>query len=229
MATKREHAGVERRRRAILHAARAMLNREPLAMRRLAEAAGVSPATPYNLFGTKRRLFLALYDEQRAGLIDRLAASRQPDAFARMFYAVHLFGAELAAEPAFFRALFATIYASDPEGEGPRDHDPGAEFWRAMVADLKAEGLIRATVSAPAFAANFLYLIGGATLDWVEGRLAVDRWELAVSYGLALASLPVATARSRAGLAARLAALEAAIAALDADDPAMAAVRPRSA
>src|SRR5690606_12375144 len=135
LATRKEHKGVERRRRAILQAAREMLNREPLAMRRLAEAAGVSAAAPYNLFATKRRLFLALYDEQRLGLIDRLAASHQPDAFARMFHAIHLFGRELAAEPAFFRALFATIYASDPDKAAPRGHDPAAEFWRAIIAD----------------------------------------------------------------------------------------------
>lgn len=213
--TRKEHSGVERRRQAILRAARAMLNREPLSMRRLAEAAGVSPATPYNLFGTKRRLFMALYDEQRAGLIDKLAASRQPDAFARMFHAIHLFGSELADEPAFFRALFATIYASDPERGEPREHDPGAAFWRAIVADVKAEGLIRDTVSVPAFTANFLYLIGGATLDWVEGRIAVARWETAVGYGLALASLTVATERSRAGLEQRLAMFEARIARLE--------------
>lgn len=186
-----------------------MLNHEPLSMRRLAEAAGVSPATPYNIFGTKRRLFVALYDEQRQGLIDRLAASGQPDAFAGMFHAIHLFGRELATEPAFFRALFATIYASDPSEDEPRAEDPAADFWRSIVADLKAEGLIRQTVSVEAFSANFLYLIGGATLDWVEGRMGVDRWEAAVGYGLALASLTVATDRSRAGLEARLTAFEA--------------------
>lgn len=185
-------------------------------MRRLADAAGVSPATPYNLFGTKRRLFVALYDEQRMGLIEKLAASGQPDAFARMFHAIHLFGRELAEEPAFFRALFATIYASDPSEGEPADHDPAADFWRAIVVDLKAERLIRDTVSTPAFTANFLYLIGGATLDWVEGRIAVDRWETAVGYGLALASLTVATGRSRAGLEERLAAFEARIAEMEA-------------
>ncbi|WP_380872060.1 TetR/AcrR family transcriptional regulator [Sphingomonas sp. DBB INV C78] len=208
MTAKRGHAGMERRRQAILVAARAMLNREPLSMRRLAEAAGVSPATPYNLFGTKRRLFVALYHEQRAGLVDRLAASHQPNAFARMFHAIHLFGRELAEEPAFFRALFATLYASDPEDEMADGEDPGAAFWRAIVADLKREGLIRDTVDVDAFTANFVYLIGGATMDWVEARISVDRWEVAVGYGLALASLTVATPGARADLESRLAAYE---------------------
>ncbi|SNS08846.1 transcriptional regulator, TetR family [Sphingomonas laterariae] len=212
LTARRGHKGVERRRQAILAAARAMLNREPLAMRRLADAAGVSPATPYNLFGTKRRLFVALYEQQRAELIDRLAASDPPDAFARMFHAIHLFGAELAAEPAFFRALFATLYASDPDEPTPPGSDPGAAFWRAIVADLHKEGLIRATVSVDAFAANFVYLIGGATLDWVEGRIDVDRWETAVAYGLALSALTVATDTARADLQTRLAVLEARIA-----------------
>jgi AcrR family transcriptional regulator len=202
---------MERRKQAILAAAREMLNREPLSMRRLAEASGVSPATPYNLFGTKRRLFVALYEEQRAGLEKRLAASDRPDAFARAFHAIHLFGRELAEEPAFFRALFATIYASDPEDEAGSGDEPGAAFWHGIVVDLRAEGLIRDTVSVDAFAANFVYLIGGATLDWVEARIDIDRWETAVGYGLALASLTVATEKARPDLERRLKEFEARI------------------
>lgn len=204
---------MERRRRAILQAARAMLNREPLSMRRLAIAAGVSPATPYNLFGTKRRLFVALYEEQRIGLIARLEASDQPDAFARMFHAIHLFGRELAEEPAFFRALFATIYASDPDDDAPRGEDPGMVFWRGLVCRLKDEALVRAAVDADAFTANFVYLISGATLDWVEARIDVDRWEMAVGYGFALAALSVSTPQAQPAIAARLDMFEARIAA----------------
>lgn len=188
------------------------MNREPLSMRRLAVAAGVSPATPYNLFGTKRRLFVALYQEQRKDLIARLDASEQPDAFARMFHAIHLFGRELAEEPTFFRALFATIYASDPDDDAPRGEDPGMIFWHGLVRRLKDEGLVRAALDIDAFTANFVYLISGATLDWVEARIDVDRWETAVGYGLALASMSVSSPSQWPSLAARRDMFEARIA-----------------
>lgn len=200
----RAHAGAERRKQAILAAAREMLNREPLSMRRLAEAAGVSQATPYNLFGSKRQLFVALYGQQREELVARLAASRHPHAFSRMFHAIHLFGQELSAEPTFFRSLFAVIYASDPDDTTQKDIEPGAAFWLELVEALHGEKLIRASVNPDSFTANFVYLLSGATIDWVNNRVGVQQWETMVGYGLALASLAVATETIRPELEDRL-------------------------
>lgn len=200
----RAHAGAERRKQAILAAAREMLNREPLSMRRLAEAAGVSQATPYNLFGSKRQLFVALYAQQREELVARLAASRHPHAFSRMFHAIHLFGQELSAEPTFFRSLFAVIYASDPDDTTQKDIEPGAAFWLELVEALHGEKLIRASVNPDSFTANFVYLLSGATIDWVNNRVGVQQWETMVGYGLALASLAVATETIRPELEDRL-------------------------
>ena len=200
----RAHAGAERRRRAILATARDMLNREPLSMRRLAEAAGVSQATPYNLFGSKRQLFVALYAQQREEMVARLTASRHPHAFSRMFHAIHLFGRELSAEPTFFRSLFAIIYAGDPEDTAQRDIEPGAAFWLELVEALHREKLIRASVNPDSFTANFVYLLSGATIDWVNNRVDVRQWETIVGYGLALAGLAVATETIRPELEERL-------------------------
>ena len=200
----RTHAGAERRKQAILGAARSMLNREPLSMRRLAEAAGVSQATPYNLFGTKRQIFVELYAQQRGEMIGKLADSKHPNALSRMFHAIRLFGEELTAEPLFFRSLFATIYASDPEDTTQKEVEPGAAFWLDLVEGILDEGLFRPSVNPDAFTANFVYLLSGATIDWVNNRVDVRQWETIVSYGLALASLAVATEKIRPELEQRL-------------------------
>ena len=58
-------AGKLKRRRAILDAAREIittLGDAGLTMRALAARAGVSPATPYNLFGSKQAVLQAVYD-----------------------------------------------------------------------------------------------------------------------------------------------------------------------
>ena len=207
----RTHSGVERRRQAILSAARGMLNSEPLSMRRLAEAAGVSQATPYNLFGSKRQIFVELYAAQRSGLSARLDASSHPHAFSRMLHAIHLFGEELAAEPTFFRALMAMIYASPDDTPPQSEIEPGAAFWLHLVEAIKAEGLIAPSVNADAFTANFVYLLSGATIDWVNNRISVAQWETMVCYGLTLAMLGTATPLIRPELEDRLQRYESAL------------------
>ncbi|OCC24372.1 hypothetical protein MB02_07245 [Croceicoccus estronivorus] len=200
----RAHAGAERRKQTILATARAMLNHEPLSMRRLAEAAGVSQATPYNLFGTKRQLFVELYAQQRMTLIRNLAASEHPHALSRMFHAIQLFGEELSAEPMFFRSLFAIIYASDPEDKAQQYTEPGAAFWLDLVKDIVAEGLLHQSVKPEAFATNFVYLLSGATIDWVNNRVTIEQWKAAVDYGLTLSALAVASDKVRPELEERL-------------------------
>ena len=192
------HAGMERRRKAILAAARAMLESEPLSMRRLAEAAGVSQATPYNLFGTKRRIFLALYQELNDDLLARIQASDARDALDRMYVAIRLMTQSLAAEPGLFRALIAVIYASDAENVGTAD--PAVAIWTEMMTALRDEGLIDPSVETNAFTRNFVYLLGGALMDWTDGRIDADNLEAATRYGFTLAALAVATDGSRARL-----------------------------
>jgi AcrR family transcriptional regulator len=191
---------MERRRKAILAAARDMLEREPLSMRRLAEAAGVSQATPYNLFGTKRRIFLALYQELNDDLLARIKASDARDALDRMYAAIRLMTESLAAEPGLFRALIAVIYASDAENADMGTADPAVAIWTEMMTALRDEGLIDPSVDTNAFTRNFVYLLGGALMDWTDGRIDADDLEAATRYGFTLAALAVATDGSRARL-----------------------------
>lgn len=112
----RTHSGAERRKQAILTAARAMLNREPLSSRKLAEAAGVSRATGSVLAQTADLRRALRHAARRTGAT--AAGQRPSPRFFRMLHAIHLFGQELHAEPTFFRALMAVIYA------GPEDPAP---------------------------------------------------------------------------------------------------------
>jgi len=189
--------GMERRRKAILAAARTLLEKEPLSMRRLADAAGVSQATPYNLFGTKRRIFLALYQEINDDLLARIMASDARDALDRMYAAILLMTRSLAAEPGFFRALIAVIYASDAEDADSGTADPAIAIWTELMHALAEEGLIDTRVDLAAFTRNFVYLVGGALMDWTDGRIDADGLDAAVRYGFTLATLAVATDASR--------------------------------
>lgn len=198
------HAGAERRRRAILAAARAMLQHEPLSMRRLAAAAGVSPATPYNLFGTKRRLYRALHRELETELMQRIAASAAADALDRMFIALRLMAEAIEAEAALYRELFATIYSSEAQGE---DVQIAAAFWDALIPPLKDEGLLDPATDIAAFTRNFVYLLSGALIEWADRRIDTPTLARAVRYGFTLAALALATDASRDRLRDTLAAI----------------------
>ncbi|MGC6331418.1 TetR/AcrR family transcriptional regulator [Rhizorhabdus sp. FW153] len=192
----RLHAGAERRKQSILQAARILLQAEPLSMRRLAEAAGVSQATPYNLFGTKRRLYVALHRELETELIESVAATESRDALDRMYSAIRLMAARMEREAGLYRELFATIYASDAE-----DHDAQVEtataFWDGLLLPLHAEDLLSSDTDMPAFTRNFVYLLSGALMAWTDRRIDTAALESAVRYGFTLAALALATDRSR--------------------------------
>ncbi len=175
-------------------------------MRRLAEAAGVSQATPYNLFGTKRRIFLTLYQELNDDLLARIRAGDARDALDRMYEAIRLMAGTLAAEPGFFRALIAVIYSSDAEDADIGTADPAVALWTELMGALAGERLIAASVDIAAFTRNFVYLVGGALMDWTDGRIDADALETAVRYGFTLATLAVATDASRSRLERVLAA-----------------------
>ena len=76
---------------------------------------------------------------------------------------------------------------------------------------LHREKLIRASVNPDSFTANFVYLLSGATIDWVNHRIDVAQWETMVCYGLTLAMLGTATPLIRAELEDRLQRYESAL------------------
>lgn len=188
-------AGMERRRKAILTAAHDLLARgEPPSMRELAEAAGVAQATPYNLFGNKRSLYRALHRELEADLLTRLATSPASDALDRMYEAIRLMTHSLAEEPALYRTIFATIYASEADSA---DLHSAAAFWDALMPPMVAEGMIDRGVDIAAFTRNFVYLLAGVLIDWTDRRIEVSEVEAAMRYGFTLAALGVATEQAR--------------------------------
>jgi AcrR family transcriptional regulator len=88
----RREAGKAERRKRIIHAARDLIRETGnvgLSMRALAARAGVSLATPYNLFGSKRAIVLAVLDDVRE-YHDRFAHLRSTDPLERLFGAVDI-------------------------------------------------------------------------------------------------------------------------------------------
>ena len=111
-------------------------------MRELAEEAGVSFATPFNQFGNKAAIMLALSARRIASMHEQFAQAALPEtAMARVFLAVDIAASVMLAAPAVNRAVMAAIGA--PSDELSDVSSRSAALWAEALADGK--GLLPAT------------------------------------------------------------------------------------
>lgn len=197
----REESKAERR-RAIVRAARALMQETGQAgfsMRALAERAGVSIATPYNLFGSKQAVMYAVLDSDLAQYqeqLERLDAD-EIDVF---FHAVSLAATLYSAEPGFYRAVLFAVYNDGGTEFRAMFGGPRHAMWRRLVTDARAAGLLESDVDTNAFAIHLGHILFGCIIEWVNGLITLEEMELRGHYGFAIALRGMATA----GAATRL-------------------------
>jgi AcrR family transcriptional regulator len=194
------------RRDDILAAARRLIRRSRdlgFSMRALAEEAGVSIATPYNLFGSKHSILLAVLDTD---LVDFEAALRElkADEISVLFEAVGLMTEHLTGEPDFYRSVLSGL---SREG-GPRFRlmvsGPRYLLWKRLLAQATDAGLLRRDIDLDPFTVTLSQLMLANVIEWAQGALEPEEMEARIQYGLALALLGVSTPRCREQLDARL-------------------------
>ena len=88
---------------------------EKLTMRRLAEEAGVSLRTPYNLFGSKTEVLIALLDGAQFDPFQNSPARNDQSALAMLMGTLDHVEATFEEDEAFFRVVFREIMVSDPQ------------------------------------------------------------------------------------------------------------------
>ncbi len=124
------------RRSAIVAAAEGLVRRSEsvaFSMLELADAAGVSPATPYNLFGSKSAILYALLN----GSADRIfAAAHAPrgNAVDRALAAAAALADVLSADPGFYRPLYAYLLGVEDATWRPPFMTRAHEYWVAPFA-----------------------------------------------------------------------------------------------
>ena len=162
-----------------------------LTMRRLAEEAGVSDATPYNLFNNKTGVLVAMFES----FLDQLPAPATQDktlnALER-FLLVTEHVAELWSEPSgLFCGLMAAIQRT---GEMPREliERPQRGIGTAM-ARLHREGWLADTVPPQDVANRIAHANAGLFGLWQSGRLTRDELERELKLN---ALLPILAASS---------------------------------
>jgi AcrR family transcriptional regulator len=203
--------GKQRRRSEILRAARDLVRRGDTAftMRALAEAANVSVATPYNLFGSKQAVMFAVLEHDLAAYARAVddSAVPVPEVF---FRAVDLAAEHYGRDPDYHRSVLFAAY-----NDGGREYrslfaGPGHALWRGMVARGIDEGRLAPIVHPDPLAASLEQQLFACVLEWVRGELELEELVLRAHYGFALLLLGVvARAEDHSALATRLEALQA--------------------
>lgn len=187
--SRREDAKAERRRR-IVAAARDLIKETGdagLSMRAIAARAGVSLTTPYNLFGSKRAIVIALLEDVRE-FHERFSQLHRVGAVDRIFQAVSISLAYLAEDPDFYRTLWTEALRFDSkELRGELQSPQRYGFWWALLSEARNEGALLADIELDPLLRALDAVFVAAMLAWVLGAIDVRELEPHVGYGYALA------------------------------------------
>lgn len=193
--SRREEAKAERRAR-IIAAARDLIRETGdagLSMRALAARANVSLATPYNLFGSKRAIVVAVLNDIK-DFHTRFRSRSSTDPITPIFEAVRLQVSYYQADPAFYRTLWAEVFnVGGVEARSALWNPQRAAFWQGLLAEAQRSGALLADVDLDLLLQELDFTFRSGVLHWILGELAVEALHVAVGYGYALVLRGAAT------------------------------------
>lgn len=206
--SKREEGKAERRRR-IVEAARALIRETGdtgLSMRAIAARANVSLATPYNLFGSKRGIVMAVLEDARE-FAERFAALKDLSAIERIFMAVRITLAYHVQDPELYRTLWVALLdprANDNELWAELITPQNSQFWRSLLEEAKADGAIADDIDMDLLQATLNGRFGSVILTWVLGGSSVHELTPGACFGYASALCAAASDSFRPTIRARM-------------------------
>jgi AcrR family transcriptional regulator len=180
-----------KRRDAILDAAGDLLRAQDLSsvtMEQIAAKAEVSPATVYNLIGSRDRVLFGLVDRVVSGLVDSLAGPGGPrpdDPIAAVRLIVDQSVAAFASDSAVYRQIVGSAREFTRAGMGitALAIDP-AQLLAAALADARKLGIIRRGCNPEALGRQIYVSYLGGMLAWAYGGLSDEGFAIAARHGL---------------------------------------------
>ncbi|MDB5483860.1 MAG: hypothetical protein JWO83_4913 [Caulobacteraceae bacterium] len=211
-ASRREQAKSERRARIVdaTHDLLREVGMDELTVKLVAERADVSPATVYNLFGTKGAVLARMFELDLLGFQKLVDDAPSENALQRIFDAVAIAADLYRQDPDFYRATMWSR-SSGPEEDGEAAlamREPRTRFWTAMVEQAISEGYLRPKTDPTVLGVLMIQIAAGVLSDWVLKIISVDQLERETSFGFAVLLTHYATREAVAGLRARVTALE---------------------
>jgi AcrR family transcriptional regulator len=180
----RREAGKAERRARIVQAARDLLRESEgaeVSMRAIAARAGVSQATPYNLFGSKRAVLVSVLEDIRDfGKSFASAANLGP--FDRLLHAAALAVGYYERDPDFYRVLWLNLLGNQGGEDRSAIFNPKRDaFWSDLLQAAADAGLLRPGLPVAALRRSLDAAFRGTMLEWAIGALPTPALQGAVS------------------------------------------------
>ena len=199
---RREKAKAERRLK-LVRAARDLIRETGdtnLSMRMIAHRAEVSLATPYNLFGSKRALVMAVLEDER-DFLHRFMSLKVDNAIDRIFEANALGAGYFIQDPDFYRPLWKALLDTNGEDDTglatPERLAQTRAAWRWLLTTAQEEDLLRRDMPVEVLERTMSHLGNGLMLSWAMGTMATDELLPASGLGYALVLYSAATPAGR--------------------------------
>ncbi len=179
-----------------------------LSMRTLADKAEVSLATPYNLFGSKGGVLMALQFGALEKLEQAMEDLRARDPIDQVLEVAELGARIYTGDPSFWLPLMQAHWlARGAIHESPLHPRIVALWHRSLQAGVQGGRLI--PEANPEFVARLLVVcFYGVLVLWIQGNLDGEGFRTHVLYGFVLTLLGLATPPARSKLMKRLQELE---------------------
>ena len=169
-----------------------------LSVEQIAAVAEVSPATVYNLVGTRDQLLVACVDRLVEGLEDALLSiDLTSDPIAAAVLVVEISSEAFIADGAAFRQILRVLNVLASEGTDLAV-DPG-QFEIAAMRAAHERGILRDDVDPAATGRQISLSYNGALFAWSAGLLTDDGFRAAARHGLWSALAGSVTANYREG------------------------------
>ncbi len=197
--------GIAERRKRLLRAAGELIEERDdgiFSMPELAKRAGLSLATPYNLFGSKAAVLVELFDGQVRGFnrthewmagtspLERVVGvvDRVVDAFSR--------------RPRFFRNIRKALFGLGPVEQGRFPVPPSGHVVQPLARSLAADGYLPPAIPVQVLEATLMRVFDATFEQWSIQDWEMERLRAELSASFALVCAALLTEADRPGFAA---------------------------
>lgn len=216
----------EARRQRLIAFAQALIRENAgagFSMAQLAQRAGVSPATPYNLIGPKSEVLRLVVRAEFDGFVHRLDDLDGKAGLVRLRTAAERVSTHYLADRAFYLGLYrASSGVEGAELYGLMQSE-GRSLWSSLIAAACESGELGPLARAQTFTDTLLRTISAVTQAWLTESWCGPRFTLELRHACDLLFCAVAAPRSSAFLAAELERTQAELQALAPPGPDVAA------
>lgn len=196
----------EERRQQILAAAESLIRERgttEFPMLDLSERAGLSPATPYNLFGSKLAILWTLLRQRDERYQMAFEKRSNTDPYFQVVESVAVAVRVFTGDAALFRPLCAFLSRSQDAVYRPAYEKSTMDLWLKITSEF--QNLLPSNIAHEIYCRQFLTLFLGAFDLWAQGRLSDAEVELQVQLSTVLTLMAIAPEPGRVRLAKLLA------------------------